>query len=193
MNLVKFVPEGLRPQECKRMKLCEPPPVPYVPDKDEVQEEITKLQNLQIKTSLEKDMTINFPVWHENGTQEAFLVHVTAVLDAIKKHGTFKDYNKAQKAYDEAKKAVELAKAGLALFNGTSSGTRKNCKKKALAKAKEATKEALVKIPETKSEAKEAGEATKMTEDTMKAGIQVDLEKAKQAMEDGMGAMTAEA
>jgi hypothetical protein len=30
-------------------------------------------------------------------------MHVTAVLDAIKKHGTFKDYKKAKKAYVEAK------------------------------------------------------------------------------------------
>jgi hypothetical protein len=73
----------------------------------------------------------------------------------------------------------------------TSAGTRKNCKKKALAKAKEAAKEALAKIPETKSEAKEVEEAAKVTKDTMKAGFQVDLEKAKQAMEDAKGAMTA--
>jgi hypothetical protein len=78
------------------MKLCEPPPVPYVPDIDEVQEEVAKLRNLEIKTTLEKDTTLNFLVWHENRTREAFLMHVTAVLDAIKKHGTFKDYKKAQ-------------------------------------------------------------------------------------------------
>jgi hypothetical protein len=30
-------------------------------------------------------------------------MHLTAVLDAIKKHGHFKDYEKAQKAYVEAK------------------------------------------------------------------------------------------
>jgi hypothetical protein len=65
-------------------------------------------------------------------------MHEMAVLDAIKMRGHFKDYDKAQKAYDEAKKAVELAKAGLALLDGTSAGTRKNCKKKALEKAKEA-------------------------------------------------------
>jgi hypothetical protein len=41
--------------------------------------------------------------------------------------------------------------AGLALLNGTYTGPKKNCKKKALAKAKEA----LVKVQETKSEAKE--------------------------------------
>jgi hypothetical protein len=91
MSLAKSVPEGLKQQECKRTKLREPLPVPYVPNKDEVQEEVARLRNLQIKTSLEKDMTLNFLVWHENGTREAFLMHVTVVLDAIKKRGTFKD------------------------------------------------------------------------------------------------------
>jgi hypothetical protein len=38
-------------------------------------------------------------------------------------------------------------------------------------KAKEATKEAPAKTPETKSEAKEAEEATNVTEDLMKAGF----------------------
>ncbi len=98
-------------------------------------------------------------------------MHLTAVLDAIKKRGHLKDYDKAQKAHDEAKKAVESAEAGLALLDGTSAGTRKNCKKKALAKAKEATKEALAKVPDPESEAKEAEEATKVTKDTMKAGF----------------------
>ncbi len=105
MSLAISVPDGLKPPECGCAKLREPPPVPYVPDKDEVQEEVTKLRNLQFKTSLEKDTTLNFPVWHKNGTREAFLMHVTVVLDAIKKRGTFKDHDKAQKAYEEAKKA----------------------------------------------------------------------------------------
>jgi hypothetical protein len=49
MSLSKSVPEGLKPQECKCTKLHEPPPVPYVPDKDEVQEEVAKLRYLKIK------------------------------------------------------------------------------------------------------------------------------------------------
>jgi hypothetical protein len=77
-----------------------------VPTKDEVQEEVAKLRNLEIKTTIKIDTTLNFPVWHKNGTREAFLMHVTAVLDAIKKHGHFKDYNKAQKEIDAAKKAI---------------------------------------------------------------------------------------
>jgi hypothetical protein len=140
MSLAKSVPEGLKSQECERMKLRDQPPVPYVPNKDEVQEEVTKLRNLEIKTTLEQDTTLNFPVWQENRTQEAFLMHVMVVLDAIKKCGTVKDYKKAEKAYAEAKKAAELVEAGLALLDGTSTGSRKNHKKKALAKAKEATK-----------------------------------------------------
>jgi hypothetical protein len=80
-------------------------------------------------------------------------MHMTAVLDAIKKRGHFKEYDKAQKAYDKAKKAVELAEAGLALLDRTSTGTKKN---KALVKAKEAAKEALAKVPDPKSEAKES-------------------------------------
>jgi hypothetical protein len=47
------------------------------------------MRNHQIKTLLEKDTTLNFPVWHNNRTKEAFLMHVMAVLDAIKKCGHF--------------------------------------------------------------------------------------------------------
>ncbi len=35
MSLLKSVPEGLKPRECKRIKLHALPPVPYVPTKDE--------------------------------------------------------------------------------------------------------------------------------------------------------------
>jgi hypothetical protein len=70
---------------------------------------------------------------------------------------------------------------------------KSKCKKKALAKAKEAVKEALAKGHETKPEAKGAVELPDVTEDLMKAGFQVDLEKAKQAQETAQGTMTAAA
>ncbi len=62
MSILKSVPEGLKPRECKCVKLHEPPPVPYVPTKDEVQDEVAKLRNLEIKTTIKKDTTLNFPV-----------------------------------------------------------------------------------------------------------------------------------
>jgi hypothetical protein len=55
MSLAKSVPQGLNPRVCERTKLPESPPVPYIPEKDEVQEEVAKLRNLKIKTLLEKD------------------------------------------------------------------------------------------------------------------------------------------
>jgi hypothetical protein len=179
-SLAKSVPDGLKPQEYKRSCLPEPPPVLYVPVKDEVQEEVSKMQNLQIKTLLEKNTTLTFPVWHDIGTKEAFLMHVTAVLDTIKKRGHFKDYEKTQKAYVDAKQAVKSAKAGLALLDGTSKGSKKNHKaKKAKAKAKEA-----------KAKSKDAEGATKVPKDPMKAAFQVDLEKAKKAAKGTQRAMT---
>jgi hypothetical protein len=62
MSLAKAAPDGLKPQECERLCLHEPPPVPYVPVMDEVQEEVSKMRNLQIKMSIKKDTILNFPV-----------------------------------------------------------------------------------------------------------------------------------
>jgi hypothetical protein len=122
ISLAKSVPDVLKPQECKRLHLREPSPVPYMPEKDEIQEEVSKMKNLQIKTSIKKDTTLNFPVWYNNGTKEAFLMHMTVVLDAIKKRGHFKDYKDAQKAYGERKEAGKPAKAGLALLTEPAKG-----------------------------------------------------------------------
>ncbi len=57
MNMSKQPQDGLKAWECERIKLREPPPVPYVPIRDEVQEEVAKLRNMEIKTTLEKDTT----------------------------------------------------------------------------------------------------------------------------------------
>ena len=104
-------------------------------------------------------------------------MHVTAVLHAIKKRGHFKDYDRAQKAYEEAEKVAELAEAGLALLKGTSAGTTSKRKKKALAKAKEAAKEALTKAHETKPEAKGTVEAPNVTEDLMRMASKLILRR----------------
>ncbi len=53
------------------------------------------MKHLQLKTSIDKDTTLNFPVWYSNGTKEARLMHMTAMLDAIKKCGQFKAYKEA--------------------------------------------------------------------------------------------------
>jgi hypothetical protein len=63
-------------------------------------------------------------------------MHVMAILDAIKKCGTFKDYKKAEQAYVEAKKAADSVEAGLALLNRTSAGSKKNPRRKPWQKPK---------------------------------------------------------
>jgi hypothetical protein len=189
MSLLKSVPEGLQPRECKRTKLHEPPPVPYVPTKDEVQEDVAKLRNLKIKTTIKKDTTLNFPVWHKNGTREAFLMLVLVVLDAIKKRGHFLNYEKAEKVHEDTKKAVESARAGLSLLDGTGTKARWFCKKK----AKEAAEKALAKAQDSKSEAREAKKDSEVNNNSMKVGFLEDLEKAKQAQNTAKGTMTAAA
>ncbi len=155
-----------------------------MPTKDEVQDEVTRMQSYEIKTTIKKDTTLNFAVWQENGTRKAFLMHVTVVLDAIKKCGHVKDYEMAAKEYEGAKKAVESAKAGLALLNGTGEKVKKSRKKK----TKEGKKDATTKAPEPESDAKEANVAP-TANDEMKASFLDDLENAKQTQRTAKGAM----
>jgi hypothetical protein len=62
MSMLKTVPDGLKARECKRVKLRKLLPVLYVPVKDEVQEEVARMCSMEIKTTLEKDTTLNFTV-----------------------------------------------------------------------------------------------------------------------------------
>jgi hypothetical protein len=185
MSLLKSVPEGLKPRECKRVKLCEPPPVPYVPTKDEVQDEVVKLRNLEIKLTIEKDTMLNFQVWCKNGTGEAFLMHVTVVLNAIKKHGHFYNYEKATKDHKESTRAIESTRAALSLLDRPSAKAKKSRKKK----TKEVKKDATAKVQDSESDAKEAKDAPE-ADDKMKASFLGDLEKAKQSQRTAKGAMT---
>jgi hypothetical protein len=40
--------------------------------KDEVQDEVARMRSIEIKSTIEKDTTLNFSVWQENGTCKAF-------------------------------------------------------------------------------------------------------------------------
>ncbi len=85
-------------------------------------------------------------------------MHVSTVLDAIKKWGTFKTYKETCKAYVEQRKVEKQANAALALLMApTSEGkkdskkaSRKNCseKEKAFQKIKEGAALANASAPE---------------------------------------------
>jgi hypothetical protein len=134
---------------------------------------------------IEKDTTVNILVWQENWTREAFLMHVTAVLNAIKKRGHFYNYKKAGKDHKESTKAVESARAALSPLGGTGAKAKKSRKKK----TKEVEKDATAKVQDSKSDAKEAKDAPEAN-DKIKAGFLEDLETAKQAQRIAKGAMT---
>ncbi len=74
------------------------------------------------------------------GLAKLFLTHVTAVSNALKKHGQLDDYEKATWNYGKAKEAVESARAGLLLLRES---VRKSSKEKK--KTKEGKKVAPVK------------------------------------------------
>jgi hypothetical protein len=116
MLLAKAVPEGIRERECKRIALQECPPVPYVPEKDPMQETVSLLKsNQSLKTTIGADAEIRLPIWH-CGTRKAFLMHVSSALSTIKKWGTFKAYKEAYQAYVEQQEATKEAKANMQLF-----------------------------------------------------------------------------
>ncbi len=164
MSMFKTVPDGLKTRECKRVKLRKAPPVPYVPVKDKVQDEVARMHSMEIKTTLEKDTMLNFAVWHKNRTRKAFLMHVTAVLNAIKKHGHLDDYERAAGQYEKAKEAVETARAGLLLLQESARKSSKE-KKKTKEGEKVAPAKAPAKAPEPVSAAKEAKVAPAANDD----------------------------
>jgi hypothetical protein len=103
-----------------------------------------------LKTTIGEDAELCLPIWH-CGTREAFLMHVSSALDAIKKRGTFKAYKVAHKVYVEQRQVAKQAKAALALLTAPTS------------KGKKASEKASEKEPAKKSSEKE--KASKKTKE----------------------------
>jgi hypothetical protein len=101
MLIAKAVLEVIKDCVCKRFALQERPLVPYVPEKDPVQETVSLLKSDQsLKTTIRADAELYLPIWHCRMCK-AFLMHVSSALNMIKKRGTFKAYKEAQEAYVE--------------------------------------------------------------------------------------------
>jgi hypothetical protein len=63
MLLAKVVPKGIKDKECNRFALQERPPVPYVPEKDSVQEMVSLLKsNQSLKTTIGADAELRLPI-----------------------------------------------------------------------------------------------------------------------------------
>jgi hypothetical protein len=139
MLLAKAVPEGIKDRECERFALQECPQVPYIPEKDSIQETVSLLKSDQsLKTTIGADGELCLPIWH-CGTREAFLMHVSSALNAIKKRGTFKAYKEAHEAYVEQREAAKKAKVNMQLFVTAASKGKKAVKKGTEKASKEAS------------------------------------------------------
>jgi hypothetical protein len=65
MPLAKAVPEGIKDRECERFVLRECPLVPYILEKDPVQETVFALKSDQsLKTTIGLDAEPRLPIWH---------------------------------------------------------------------------------------------------------------------------------
>jgi hypothetical protein len=158
MSPAKAVPEGIKDRECERFALQERPPVPYVPEKDPIQETVSLLKSDQsLKTTIGVDAERRLPIWHCR-MHKAFLMHVNSALDTIEKRGTFKAYKEAHKAYVEQREAAKQAKAALALFTAPTSEGEKVSKKASKKASEKASKKASGK---NRSEKEKASEKTK--------------------------------
>jgi hypothetical protein len=139
MLIAKAVPEGIKDRECERFALREGPPVPYVPEKDPVQESVSLLKSDQsLKMTIGADSELRLPIWH-CGMREAFLMHVSSALNAMEKWGTFKAYKEAHEAYVEQQDAAKELKVNMHLFATAVSEGEKADKKGTEKTSKEAS------------------------------------------------------
>ena len=65
MSLAKAVPKGIKDRECERFALQERPSIPYMPEKDPIQETVSLLKSDQsLKTTIGIDAELRLPIWH---------------------------------------------------------------------------------------------------------------------------------
>jgi hypothetical protein len=65
MSLAKAVPNGIKDKECERFALQERPPIPYMPEKDPIQEMVSTLKSDQsLKTTIGEDAELCILIWH---------------------------------------------------------------------------------------------------------------------------------
>ncbi len=75
MSLAKAAPDGLKDRECEKMALRKCPPIPYVLERDSVQETVSSYKDNHLKTLIKEVTELRVPIWY-SGTREAFLIHV---------------------------------------------------------------------------------------------------------------------
>ena len=100
----KAVPEGLNPQECERRSGRVKPPIPYIPEKDDLNEAVES--STSIKLTLPTKVELRVSVW-SRVTPEKFLMHVQQAIAAIEAKGLQEAYKKLVWAEKECNKKIQ--------------------------------------------------------------------------------------
>ena len=82
---------------CKRNPRKSHPPISYVPVVDEVQDALAKDKKKPLSIRLEDKTAFSAAIW-DNGTPEAFLIHMQEALNACTRKGHFRDLEEAEVA-----------------------------------------------------------------------------------------------
>ena len=109
------VPEGLKPQECERGSGRVKPPIPYIPEKDDLKEAVDS--SASIKLTLPTKVELRVCMW-SRGTPEKFIVHVQQAIAAIKAKGLQEAYERLVWAEKECNKKLEEAVLNCDLVEG---------------------------------------------------------------------------
>jgi len=141
------------------MVLRERPLIPYVPEKDSVQETVSSYKEAHLKTLIKEGTELRVPIWH-SGMRKAFLIHVGSARKAIEKKGYFKSFEDHSEDYSEKQEKV-----------------------KELKKQLEALKEALAAQPQEKASKETAAEAEDDSSATLQAEARAELKQALKAAE----------
>ncbi len=88
----KAVPEGLKPQECEHGSIRVILPIPYIAEKDDLNEAVES--SATIKLTLPTKVELRVSVW-SHGTSEKFLICVQQAIAAIKAKGLQEAYENA--------------------------------------------------------------------------------------------------
>jgi hypothetical protein len=62
MSLAKAAPNGLKDRECDKMALRERPSIPYVPEKDSVQETVSSFKEAHLKMLIKEGTELQVPI-----------------------------------------------------------------------------------------------------------------------------------
>jgi hypothetical protein len=158
MSLAKAVLDGLKDCECKKIALCKRPPIPYVPEKDSVQETVSAYKDNHLKTLTNEGTELQVPIWH-SGTCEVFLIHVGSAREATKKKGYFKSYKEYSGTFADNRNKVKQLRSQLAELDETS-GTYRNSSKNSKETTIEASSTSSTLCADIMAELKQAMEAT---------------------------------